>query len=93
MSYNSNSPQAVNPRKGRMQLPRVFNFKKKLKLRNSSGVPISDDEGTRRNDSIEKENTHEHDITSPKIMKILKKKNYVRTEENADLTDTYNSKF
>ena len=79
--------------KGRMQLPRVFNFKKKLKLRNSSGVPISDDEGTRRNDSIEKENTHDHDITSPKIMKILKKKNYVRTEENADLTDTYNSKF
>ena len=77
--------------KGRMQLPRVFNFKKKLKLRNSSGIPVSDDERSRRNDSVEKDNIN--DITSPKIMKIRKKNQFLKTEENADLTDTYNSKF
>ena len=77
--------------KGRMQLPRVFNFKKKLKLRNSSGIPVSDDERSRRNDSVEKDNIN--DITSPKIMKIRKKNQFLRTDENADLTDTYNSKF
>ena len=77
--------------KGRMKLPRVFNFRKKLKLRNSSGVPVSDDERSRRNDSAEKDNIN--DITSPKIMKIRKKNQFLRTEENADLTDTYNSKF
>ena len=76
--------------KGRMQLPRVFNFKKKLKLRNGSGVPISDDERSRRNDSVEKDI---NDITSPKIMKIRKKNQFLKTEENVDLTDTYNSKF
>ena len=74
-----------------MQLPRVFNFKKKLKLRNSSGIPVSDDERSRRNDSVEKDNIN--DITSPKIMKIRKKNQFLRTDENADLTDTYNSKF
>ena len=77
--------------KGRMQLPRVFNFKKKLKLRNSSGIPVSDDERSRRNDSVEKDNIN--DITSPKIMKIRKNNQFLRTDENADLTDTYNSKF
>ena len=77
--------------KGKMQLPRVLKFKKKLKLRNNNGVPVSDDEVSRRNDSVDKDNII--DKTSPKIMKIMKKKQYIRTEENADLTDTYNSKF
>ena len=74
-----------------MQLPRVLKFKKKLKLRNNNGVPVSDDEVSRRNDSVDKDNII--DKTSPKILKIMKKKQYIRTEENADLTDTYNSKF
>ena len=74
-----------------MQLPRVLKFKKKVKLRNNNVVPVSDDEVSRRNDSVDKDNII--DKTSPKILKIMKKKQYIRTEENADLTDTYNSKF
>ena len=77
--------------KGRMQLPRVLKFKKKLKLRNESGVPISDDEYSRRNDIMDKEDYQ--DKNSPKIMKIMKKKQYMKTEENVDLTDINNSKF
>ena len=77
--------------KGKMQLPRVLKFKKKLKLRNESGVPISDDEYSRRNDIMDKEDYQ--DKNSPKIMKIMKKKQYMKTEENVDLTDINNSKF
>ena len=33
------------------------------------------------------------DKNSPKIMKIMKKKQYMKTEENVDLTDINNSKF
>ena len=77
--------------KGKMQLPRVIKFKKKLKIKNETGVPVSDDEYSRRNDTAEKEGFK--DETSPKIMKIMKKKQYIRTEENVDLTETNNSKF
>ena len=77
--------------KGRMQLPRVLKFKKKLKLRNENGIPVSDDELSRRNDTMEKEGFK--DKNSPKILKIMKKKQYIRTEENVDFTDTNNSKF
>ena len=74
-----------------MQLPKVLKFKKKLKIRNETGVPVSDDEYSRRNDTAEKEGFK--DNTSPKIIKILKKKQFMRTEENGDLNDTNNSKF
>ena len=77
--------------KGKMQLPRVLKFKKKLKLRNESGVPVSDDEMSRRNDTAVKEGSK--DTTAPKIMKIMKKNKYIKTEENADFNDTNNSKF
>ena len=77
--------------KGKMQLPKVLKFKKKLKIRNETGVPVSDDEYSRRNDTAEKEGFK--DNTSPKIIKILKKKQFMRTEENGDLNDTNNSKF
>ena len=77
--------------KGKMQLPRVLQFKKKLKLRNETGVPVSDDEMSRRNETAEKEGIN--DKASPKIMKIMKKKPYIKTEENVNFTDTYNSKF
>ena len=74
-----------------MQLPRVLQFKKKLKLRNETGVPVSDDEMSRRNETAEKEGIN--DKASPKIMKIMKKKPYIKTEENVNFTDTQNSKF
>ena len=75
----------------KLQLPRVLKFKKKLKLRNGNGVPVSDDELSRRNDSVEKD--HFIDQTSPKIMKITKKKQYLKTEDNGDLNVTDNGKF
>ena len=77
--------------KGKMQLPRVLQFKKKLKLRNEAGVPVSDDEMSRRNETAEKEGFN--DKNSPKIVKIMKKKPYIKTEENVNFTDTQNSKF
>ena len=77
--------------KGKMQLPRVIKFKKKVKIRNENGIPVSDDEISRRNDTAEREGFN--DKTSPKIMKIMKKKQYLKTEENVDLTETNNSKF
>ena len=77
--------------KGKMQLPRVLKFKKKLKLRNESGVPVSDDEMSRRHDTAVKEGSK--DTTAPEIMKIMKKNKYIKTEENADFNDTNNSKF
>ena len=77
--------------KGKMQLPRVLKFKKKLKLRNENGVPVSDDEMSRRNDTAVKEGFK--DANAPKIMKILKKNKYIKTEENVDFNDTNNSKF
>ena len=75
----------------KLQLPRVLKFKKKLKLRNGNGVPVSDDELSRRNDSVEKD--HFIDQTSPKIMKITKKKQYLKTEDNGELNVTDNGKF
>ena len=54
--------------KDKMQLPRVIKFKKKVKQRNEIGVPVSDDELSRRNDTAEKEGFK--DKTSPKILKM-----------------------
>ena len=81
-NYNLNS----NKSKGKVQLPRVLKFKKRLKLKNDgiNNVPVSDDEYTGRNNSIEREGFK--DNTSPKILKILKKKPYVKTEENLNFT-------
>lgn len=45
---------------------------------------------SRRNETAEKEGIN--DKASPKIMKIMKKKPYIKTEENVNFTDTYNSK-
>ena len=46
---------------------------------------------SRRNDTAVKEGSK--DTTAPKIMKIMKKNKYIKTEENADFNDTNNSKF
>ena len=79
--------------KAKIQLPRVLKFKKKLKLKNDgvSNIPVSDDEYTGRNDSIEREGFK--DNTSPKILKIMKKKPFVKTEENLDYTQINNTKY
>ena len=79
--------------KAKIQLPRVLKFKKKLKLKNDgvSNIPVSDDEYTGRNDSIEREGFK--DNTSPKILKILKKKPFVKTEENLNYTQVNNTKY
>ena len=77
--------------KGKVQLPRVLKFKKKLKLRNegiNSNIPISDEEC---NDSIEREVFK--DNTSPKILKILKKKPFAKTEENLNYTQVNHTKY
>ena len=80
--------------KGKVQLPRVLKFKKKLKLKNDTvnDVPVSDDDYTgRNNDSIERELKDNN--TSPKILKILKKKPFVKTEENLNYTQVNNTKY
>ena len=88
-NYNLNNSK----NKGKVQLPRVLKFKKKLKLKNDviNNVPVSDDEYNGRNDSLEKEGFKEN--TSPKILKILKKKPFVKTEENLNFTQVNNSKI
>ena len=88
-NYNLHSSRG----KGKVHLPRVFQFKKKLKLKNdlTNNIPVSDDEYTGRNDSIEREVIKEHH-TSPRIVKILKKKPYVKTEENLNYTQINNTK-
>ena len=79
--------------KGKVQLPRVLKFKKKLKLKSdtNNNIPVSDDEYTGRNDSMEKEDIKDN-ITSPKILKILKKKPFLKTEENLEYTQVNNTK-
>ena len=79
--------------KGKVQLPRVLKFKKKLKLKNEeiNNIPVSDDEYNGKNDYLEKEGFKEN--TSPKILKILKKKPFVKTEENLNFTQGNNSKI
>jgi chromosome segregation ATPase len=79
--------------KGKVQLPRVLKFKKKLKLKNDTAndIPVSDDDYTGRNhDSIDRE--FKDNNTSPKILKILKKKPFVKTEENLNYTQVNNTK-
>jgi hypothetical protein len=71
--------------KGKIQLPRVFKFQKKLKLKNEdNNIPISDDEYTGRNNSVERDGIKDHTSVSPKIMKILKRKPFLKTDENFD---------
>ena len=78
--------------KGKIQLPRVFKFQKKLKLKNEdNNIPISDDEYTGRNNSVERDGIKEHISVSPKIMKILKRKPLLKTEENFDYSITNNN--
>jgi hypothetical protein len=78
--------------KGKIQLPRVFKFQKKLKLKNEdNNIPISDDEYTGRNNSVERDGIKEHISASPKIMKILKRKPLLKTEENFDYSITNNN--
>ena len=69
--------------KSKFQLPRVLQFKKRLKLKNDTlgNIPVSDDEYSGRKNSIEKDG--DKDKISPKITKILKKKNF-KTEDNFD---------
>ena len=88
-NYNLNSSKS----KGKVQLPRVLKFKKRLKLKGEgiNNVPVSEDEMTGRNDSTEREGYK--DNTSPKILKILKKKPFVKTEENLNFTQVNNSKI
>ena len=79
--------------KGKIQLPRVFKFQKKLKLKNEdNNIPISDDEYTGRNNSVERDGIKDHHISgSPKIMKILKRKPLLKTDENFDYSITNNN--
>ena len=78
--------------KGKIQLPRVFKFQKKLKLKNEdNNIPISDDEYTGRNNSVERDGIKDHISASPKIMKILKRKPLIKTEENFDYSITNNN--
>lgn len=69
--------------KGKVTLPRVLNFKNKLKVKNNitltTNIPITDDENTAKNDSVEKEVVCDN---SPKIMKIKKKRPYIKTDDN-----------
>ena len=78
--------------KGKVQLPRVLKFQKKLKLKDDgiNNIPVSDDEFTGRNDSTEKEVFKEN--ISPKILKIMKKKPFSKTEENLNFTQVNNTK-
>ena len=78
--------------KGKIQLPRVFKFQKKLKLKNEdNNIPISDDEYTGRNNSVERDGNKDHTSASPKIMKILKRKPLLKTDENFDYSITNNN--
>jgi len=78
--------------KGKIQLPRVFKFQKKLKLKNEdNNIPISDDEYTGRNNSVERDGLKDHISVSPKIMKILKRKPLLKTDENFDYSITNNN--
>ena len=78
--------------KGKIQLPRVFKFQKKLKLKNEdNNIPISDDEYTGRNNSVERDGIKDHTSVSPKIMKILKRKPLLKTDENFDYSITNNN--
>ena len=83
----------ISKSKGKVQLPRVLKFKKKLKIKNDgiNNVPVSDDEYTGRNNSMEREGFK--DNTSPKILKIMKKKPFVKTEENLNFTQVNNTKY
>ena len=79
--------------KGKIHLPRVFKYQKKLKLKNDdNNIPISDDEYSGRNNSIEKEGIKEINNTSPKIMKILKKKPLLKNDENNENSFATNNK-
>ena len=78
--------------KGKIQLPRVFKFQKKLKLKNEdNNIPISDDEYIGRNNSLERDGIKDHASVSPKIMKILKRKPLLKTDENFDYSITNNN--
>jgi hypothetical protein len=79
--------------KGKIQLPRVFKFQKKLKLKNDDNdIPVSDDECSGRNNSIDREGIRDINSTSPKIMKILKKKPLLKTDENYENSFANNNK-
>ena len=67
--------------RGKVQLPRVLKFKNRLKLKGEgiNNVPVSDDDMTGRNDSIEREGFK--DNTSPKILKILKKNHLLKLKK------------
>ncbi len=80
-NYNLYSSKA----KGKIQLPRVVKFQKKLKLKSDdNNIPVSDDEYSGMNNSLEKEGFKDINNTSPKIMKILKKKQFIKTDENQE---------
>ena len=80
--------------KGKIQLPRVFKYQKKLKLKSEdNNVPVSDDEYSARNNSLDREGIKDIiNSTSPKIMKILKKKPLIKTDENYESSFANNNK-
>ena len=79
--------------KGKIQLPRVFKYQKKLKLKNEdNNIPVSDDEYSGMNNSIDREGIKDINSTSPKIMKILKKKPLIKTDENYESSFANNNK-
>ena len=62
--------QMLRKKSGKVRLPLMSKFIKSKKVRNSSDIPVSDEEGD-NNDLFEKNKL----FGSPKILKIMKKKN------------------
>ena len=73
--HHADDPQQTvnNIKSGKVRLPLMTKFMKAKKANNFNGIPISDEEGDNNNDLFDKFKI----LGSPKIMKIIKKKNSV----------------
>jgi hypothetical protein len=73
--HHADDPQQTvnNIKSGKVRLPLMTKFMKAKKANNFNDIPISDEEGDNNNDLFDKFKI----LGSPKIMKIIKKKNSV----------------
>ena len=92
LSINNRHHQVEDPQQtvsnirksGKVRLPLMTKFMKNKKPKNSNDVPVSDEEGDNNNDFFDKLKI----LGSPKIMKIIKKKNSVsKSVAISDLND------
>ena len=92
LSINNRHHQVEDPQQtvsnirksGKVRLPLMTKFMKNKKPKNSNDVPVSDEEGDNNNDFFDKFKI----LGSPKIMKIIKKKNSVsKSVAISDLND------